>query len=186
MNKPITPEHLYFDFELQIPLDTSVDFTSYYTTIENHLYFDLTIPYSLDITKCIKPDSKLPEEEPTIDDAAKTEEVVGLVYASWAAPPVHITLAIVPPAHPVEHHLLPGAPVPVLRSRAQVQMPDMLPVAQPIFTEEALANTSARLMQVGLTDPFHLRQHFMNMTCLQWWGSHPTKDYRGGNYEGLL
>jgi hypothetical protein len=74
VNKPITPEHPYFDFELQIPLDTSVDFTSYYTTIENHLHFDLTVLYSLDIAKCIKPNSKLPEEEPTIDDAAKTEE----------------------------------------------------------------------------------------------------------------
>jgi hypothetical protein len=65
-------------------------------------------------------------------------------------------------------------------------MPDMFPVAQPIFTEEALTNTSARLMQVGSTDPFLLRQQFLNMTRLRQRDSHPTKDYRGGNYAGLL
>jgi hypothetical protein len=53
VNTAITPEHPYFDFELQIPLDTSVDFTSYYTTIKNHLHFHLTVLYSLDVAKCI-------------------------------------------------------------------------------------------------------------------------------------
>jgi hypothetical protein len=61
-------------------------------------------------------------------------------------------------------------------------MPDVFPVAQPIFTEEALANTSAQLT----TDPFHIRQQFMNMTQLRLRDPHPTKDYRGGNYAGLL
>jgi hypothetical protein len=65
-------------------------------------------------------------------------------------------------------------------------MPDVFPVAQPIFTEEALANTSARLMKAGSTDPFHQDQQFMNWTRRQCRDSHPTEDYRGGNYAGLL
>jgi hypothetical protein len=64
-------------------------------------------------------------------------------------------------------------------------MPDVFPVAQPIFTEEALANTSARLMKAGSTDPFYLHQQF-NRTRPQCRDSHPTEDYRGGNYAGLL
>jgi hypothetical protein len=102
----------------------------------------------------------------------------------WAEVAITV-VGSVPPVHPVEHYPLPGALAPVLWSGAQVQMPDMFPVAQPIFTEEALTNTSAWLMQVGSTDPF-LRQQFMNMTRLRQRDSHPTKDYRGGNYVGLL
>ncbi|KAJ7742977.1 hypothetical protein B0H14DRAFT_3167603 [Mycena olivaceomarginata] len=199
----ITPAHPYFDFELQIPHETPVDFASYYTAIENHLHFDLTVLYSLDVAKCINPDSKLLEEEPMIDYATNTEEGLWDSYTRvgqplqstshyWGSLTLQAEVAItvvggIPPAHPVKHYLSPGALAPILRSGAQAQMPDMFPVAQPIFTEEALANTSARLMQAGSTDPFnHLRQQFMNMTRLRWLDSHPTKDYRRGNYAGLL
>ncbi|KAJ7307009.1 hypothetical protein DFH08DRAFT_1088667 [Mycena albidolilacea] len=201
-HKSITAAHPYFDFELQIPHETPVDFASYYTAIGNHLYFDLTILYSLDVAKCINPDSELPEEEPTIDDATKTEEGLWDSYTRvgqplqstshyWRSMTLQAEVAIivvdgVPPAHPVEHYLSPGALAPVLRSGAQAQTPDVFPVAQPIFTEEALANTTARLMQVGSTDPFQRHQQFMNMTRLRWRDPHPTKDYHGGNYAGLL
>jgi hypothetical protein len=110
----------------------------------------------------IKPDSKLPEEEPTIDDATKTEEGLWDSYTRVGQPlrstshqrpsltlwpEVAITVvSSVPPVHPVEHYLLPGALVPILRSRVQVQMPDVFPVAQPIFTKEALTNMSVQLM----------------------------------------
>ncbi|KAJ7804600.1 hypothetical protein B0H14DRAFT_1615990 [Mycena olivaceomarginata] len=198
----ITPAHPYFDFELQIPHETPVDFPSYYTNIQNHLHFDLTVLYSLDVAKCINPDSKLLEEESTIDDATKTEEGLWDSYTRVGQPlqstsyygrsltlQAEVAITVVggvPPAHPVKHYLSPGALAPVLRSGAQAEMPDGFPVAQPIFTEEALANTSARLMQAGSTDPFHLRQQFMNMTRLRLRDPHPTKDYRGGNYAGLL
>ncbi|KAJ7307000.1 hypothetical protein DFH08DRAFT_900975, partial [Mycena albidolilacea] len=201
-HKSITPAHPYFDFELQIPRETPVDFASYYTAIENHLYFDLAVLYSLDVAKCINPDSELLEEEPSIDDTTETEEGLWDSYTRVGQPlqstshyqrsltlQAEVAITVVdgiPPAHRVEHYLSPGALAPVLRSGAQAQMPDVFPVAQPIFTEEALANTTARLMRVGSTDPFQRYQQFMNMTRLRWQDPHPTKDYHGGNYAGLL
>ena len=87
-------------------------------------------------------------------------------------------------AQPVAHYLTPGleALTPVLRSGAEVAVPDAFPIAQPVFTVEALANTSARLMQSGSTDPSQFWQRARNITR----GPDPAKDYLSGPFAGLL
>jgi hypothetical protein len=92
--------------------------------------------------------------------------------------------------HAVAHYLTPGALAPIIRSGAQAEMPASFPVAQPVFTVEALFNTSARLMQPGTTDPVLRRQQLMDMN-MTWWDTgrkypDPTRDYRGGEFAGVL
>ncbi|KAF8216866.1 hypothetical protein K438DRAFT_1953758 [Mycena galopus ATCC 62051] len=201
----ITLAHPYFDFELQIPYGTPVDFDSYYTSVQHRLELRLTVLYPPEVAKCIRPDSNMAtEEEATGDDATNTEEglwdshtLVGKPVTSAAmwtrrinlqgavAITVVPTRATTTPAHPVEHYLTPGVPAPVLRSGAKVEMPDAFPVMRPVFTVKALANTSARLMQPGSTDPSQRRQQFRNRTGFRQ-SPDPAEDYHRGQFAGLL
>jgi hypothetical protein len=200
-SRTASPAHPYFDFdfELQVPHETPVDFASYYNNEENLLHFHLAVTYSQEVAKCIDPDMyKLVEaqdEEPAADDAAKTEEglwdtytPVGQPAMSWkwrrsmtlqATVPI-IVVGDAPSVHTIMHYLTAAAPAPILRSGAQAEMPPSFPAAQPVFTVEALVNTTARLMQPGSTDP----AQFMSQS----WGRYPdpTEDYRGGEFAGVL
>jgi hypothetical protein len=194
-----TPMRPYFDFdfELQVPHDTPVDLASYYNNDENLLNFHLTVLYSPEVARCIYPSRPKPtdaeDELSTVDDAAKTEEDLWDPYARvgkstprWqrtltlqATVPI-IVVSDAPSARAVAHahYLTPGLPAPVLRAGAQAEMPALFPVAQPVFTVEALVNTSARLMQPGTTDPALEYRRMLNMA----W----SEDYRGGEFAGLL
>jgi hypothetical protein len=200
---PLTPAHPYFDFELPIPRDTPIDFASYYTVIENLLQVRLNVLYSPDVAKCIKPDSRewIEDETLTADDAEKVEEGLWNTYVRVGQPisdskwsrtlrlgaTVPITIVgTAKPARAVTHYLTPGAAAPVLQSGSQPKVPALFPVAQPVFTVEALANTSARLMQPGSTDPVQVRQQFMNMTRFNKRYPDPAQDYRPGEFAGLL
>ncbi|KAJ7154691.1 hypothetical protein C8R46DRAFT_1118137 [Mycena filopes] len=88
----------------------------------------------------------------------------------------------------VVHYLSPGARTPVLRggADADAETPISFPIAQPTFTAEALANTSAAAPAVGNPpSPMNIMRilewHAMNMTRPD-----PAQDYRGGSYAGLL
>ncbi|KAJ6519163.1 hypothetical protein C8R45DRAFT_1065937 [Mycena sanguinolenta] len=201
--KIVTPERPYVDFELHIPHDAPVDFASYYSTIQNKLDIRLTVLYSAEVSKCIDPHvSSQTEEESTGDDAAMMEE--GLwdpdtrigrsiqTKSKWtrsmtlqAAVPI-IVLPAGDTTTPVAHYLTPGleTPAPVLRGGAEATMPDVFPVARPVFTVEALVNTSARLMQSGSTDPSQFWQRPRNITRKR--GPDPAKDYLSGPFAGLL
>ncbi|KAJ7933832.1 hypothetical protein B0H13DRAFT_683881 [Mycena leptocephala] len=205
----ITPparQYFDFDFELQVPHDTPVDFASYYNSDENLLNFRLTVLYSPDVAKCIDPVTfKLVEakdEISTVDDAAKIEEGlwdsftrVGKPKDSTSALRRRLTLQArvpiivvgdAPPVRAVAHYLTPDAPAPVICNGAQADPSLLFPVAQPVFTVEALANTSARLMQPGSTDPVQVSQQFMNMTRFNKKYPDPAQDYRPGEFAGLL
>jgi hypothetical protein len=97
-----------------------------------------------------------------------------------------IVVADAPPARAVTHYLTPGAPAPVLRSGAQAEMPSTFPAAQPVFTVEALVNTSARLMQPGTTNPVHRHQQRRNMTRLRREYPDPARGYHETDFAGVL
>ncbi|KAJ6581805.1 hypothetical protein B0H19DRAFT_517405 [Mycena capillaripes] len=203
VNKDLTPAHPYVDFEFEIPHDTPVDFTSYYTAPKNLLQLRLTVLYSADVAKCMRPDAVQPiEEESTTDDAEKTEEGLWDTYTRVGQPPsdskwlrsmhLHATVPITivgggaEPARPIVHYLTPGAAAPVLRRGAQTDMPASFPAVQPVFTVEGFSNTSARLLQPGSTDPAQHMQQLMNMTHSLFKYPDPTRDYRGENFASLL
>jgi hypothetical protein len=193
---PVRP-YFDFDFEFQVPHGTPVDFASYYNSDENLLDFHLTVLYSPDVAKCIHPSSLRPtdaeDELSTVDDDAKTEEELwgpyhhvgkdnNLIYAWQRTLTLQATVPIIvvgdassarAVAH--AHYLTPGVPAPVLRAGAEAEMPSLFPVAQPVFTVEALVNTSARLL--GTTDPVPWYERFL----MTW-----SEDYRGGEFTGLL
>ncbi|KAF7356401.1 hypothetical protein MVEN_00972700 [Mycena venus] len=202
--KPVSLADPYYDFEIEVPPETPVDFTSYYTTGESLLQLRLTVLYSIDIAKCVQPNdfkSNIPgDEEMTTDETAATEEGMWNMYTrvgksaisdtEWsrsmtlqAMVPITVVRGGAVPTLPIMHYLTPGALAPVLRSGAQLKMPASFPPVQPIFTVEALANTSARLMQPGSTDPYQRR---MNITRLQRDYPDPARNYQNGNYAGVL
>ncbi|KAJ6456122.1 hypothetical protein C8R45DRAFT_1222247 [Mycena sanguinolenta] len=206
VSSPITSTNPSFDFELQIPHDAPLDFASYYGTIENQLDLRLTVLYPPEVAKCIGSHSRglQTEEEPTIDNA-KMEEGMWDSHTRVGQPvqsrskgrrsmdlqaSVAITVfpprATATPIHPVAHYLKRGVEAlgPVLRSGREAEMPDSFPVAQPVFAVEALANTSARLLRAGSTDPSLFREQFRNRTRRQF--PDPTKNYFSGNFAGLL
>ncbi|KAJ7809051.1 hypothetical protein B0H14DRAFT_2867794 [Mycena olivaceomarginata] len=204
MQKPITPAQPYFDFEIEVSGDTPVDFTSYYSTSETFLHVRLSVVYSWDVVKCMYPDHVKSLSTEDADDAAETDEE-GLwdMYTPVGKPAAPasrwyrtMTLETTVPitvvanttlGRPVAHYLAPsGAKAPVLRSGVQLEMPTSFPPAQPIFTVEGLADTSARLMQSGSTDPY---QSFTNMSLMLGDRSEypdPAKNYQGGNFAGVL
>ncbi|KAJ6519165.1 hypothetical protein C8R45DRAFT_14065 [Mycena sanguinolenta] len=199
----LTLEHPYIDFELHIPHETPVDFASYYSTIQNELDISLTVLYSPEVAECINPQLSSPTEENfTGDDAAMVE--AGLwdpftrigqsieTKSKWtrgmtlqAAVPITV-LPAGDTTTPVAHYLTPGleTSAPVLRSGAEAAMPDAFPVAQPMFAVEALADTSARLMQSGSTDPSQSWKWSRNIASTRF--PDPAKDYLGGPFSGLL
>ncbi|KAF7370317.1 hypothetical protein MSAN_00663100 [Mycena sanguinolenta] len=193
----------YIDFEIYIPPDTPVDFASYYTIIESELDIRLTVLHSLEVTHCIDHNLSSPLENIfTRDDAAMMEEDLWDPHtrigepietkSKWsrrivlqAAVPITV-LRAGDAAMPVVHYLTPGLemPAPVLRSGAETGMPHAFPIAQPVFTVEALVDTAARLMQAGSTDPSQFWQQHMNITWSQ--DPDPAEDYLGGPFAGLL
>ncbi|KAK7012840.1 hypothetical protein R3P38DRAFT_1561307 [Favolaschia claudopus] len=89
----------------------------------------------------------------------------------------------------IAHYLSPDVAVaPVLRSGLQMDMPASFPTMKPLIIVEDIANTSARLMQPGSTDPIQIRQQLMNINRINSRFNYPdpTKGYRGGNYVGVL
>ncbi|KAF7356413.1 hypothetical protein MVEN_00974100 [Mycena venus] len=201
-NKTITPAHSHLDFEIQVPHDWPTDFSSYYSSNENQINFYLSVLYSQDVAECIRPGLVSEDEMETADDAAKTEEGLWDPYTRVGKPistsrqqrqmrlqatvPITVVRGGPVPARPIVHYLTPGALAPVLRSGAHLEMPASFPPAQPVFTVEALANTSARLMQPGSTDPYQKHQQFMNITRLRRDYPDPTRNYQKGNYAGVL
>ncbi|KAJ7656268.1 hypothetical protein DFH06DRAFT_468657 [Mycena polygramma] len=200
----LTPAQPYLDFELHIPRETPVDFASYYSNPENYLHFRLAVMYSPEIAQCVWPGMvDLSEEETIGDDAVKMEEGLWNSYTPVGAPIgsssaiwgraviLHALVPItvvsgVPASRDIAHYLEPGSPAPVLRSGVHTDMPVSFPVVEPVLTMEALANTSPRLMQPGTTDPAQRRAQFRNIS--RSWSSNPdpTRDYRGGDFAGLL
>ncbi|KAJ6581801.1 hypothetical protein B0H19DRAFT_1251967 [Mycena capillaripes] len=199
VNGPLTPAQPYLDFEFEVPLDTPVDFALYYADIKNLLQFDLTVQYSSDAAKCIYPRSLMQPEDENVDDATRTEEGLWDTYtrvsvevaqpARWggslslrATVPVTV-VGSTSPVPAAAHYLTPGVAAPVLRRGAQHKIPASFPVANPVFTAEALVNTSARLMQPGSTNRY---QPFTNLTLHNTKYPDPTENYRGGSYAGVL
>ncbi|KAJ6619955.1 hypothetical protein B0H10DRAFT_1131597 [Mycena sp. CBHHK59/15] len=211
VNGPLTAAKPYFDFELDVAEDMPIDFPSYYGTGETILQLTLTALYSHDVAKCMGAVDELAydaEDETALDDAAGTEE--GL-WDSWtpvgepresqrkwrssiplrAEMPVTIVGNAPASARPIEHYLKPGVASPVIVApTAQAHDAIPFPVPQPVVTEEAFVNTSARLMQPGTNDPFQAQRLWMNMS--RFYGDYPdpTKDYHyhgtGVYYAGLL
>ncbi|KAJ6581822.1 hypothetical protein B0H19DRAFT_1251986 [Mycena capillaripes] len=200
---PISPAHPHFDFELEVQSEAPVDFVSYYATIQNILQVRLTVLYSPDVVKCMDPDSVEQPEKENVDDAARTEEGLWDTFtrvgkpirseSEWklkrstslyiqATVPVTV-VGSTSPVRAVVHYLTPGAAAPVLQSGAQTEIPASFPVAQPVYTVEAPADISARLLQPGSSDPYQPRVHFGSSNQMY---PDPSQDYRGGNYAGLL
>ncbi|KAJ7484340.1 hypothetical protein FB451DRAFT_1232200 [Mycena latifolia] len=191
----ITLAHPSFNFEFEIPEGMPVNFATYYAHGETLLKLCLTVIYSEEAATCMAP---------AADDATMTEEGLWDSYTRvgqkvqiqtyhrsltlQATVPITIVDHAAPAdALPIAHYLTPGLPAPVLRRGAQVDVP-AFPPARPLVVTEALVNTSARLMQVGSSDPYRMRQQFMNTSryALNSMYPDPTKDYRSGNYAGLL
>ncbi|KAJ7019803.1 hypothetical protein C8F04DRAFT_1146716 [Mycena alexandri] len=140
------------------------------------------------------------EEEPT-DDSARTEEGLWDVYTPIGKPredesqyyrtmtlEAYVPVIVVSNSsatNSVAHYLAPGALGPVLRGGVEDERPVSFPVAQPVFNVEGLANTSARLMQPGTTDPSQWMQR-MNFSRRAIKNFDPAQDYRGGSYAGFL
>ncbi|KAJ7484339.1 hypothetical protein FB451DRAFT_1232194 [Mycena latifolia] len=202
----ITPAHPYFDFELEIPEGRPVDFATYYAHSETLVQLALTVIYSEEAATCANPSARPPKEEVALaaDDATMTEEGLWDSYTRvgqkvrvqtyhrsltlQATVPITIVDRAAPAdTLPIAHYLTPGLPAPVLRRGAQVDVP-AFPSARPLVVAEALVNTSARLMQAGSSDPYYTMQQFMNASrfALNSMYPDPTKDYRSGNYAGLL
>ncbi|KAJ6527274.1 hypothetical protein DFH09DRAFT_1187083 [Mycena vulgaris] len=193
---PITPAQPYFDFEIRLPLETPVDFASYYSRGESLLELSLSVVYPQEAAKCVYPLEKypwIPQDEAPADDVDMTEErlwdsytalrnlgekVQTLTYHSeiYLQAVVPITVVGKLSAHPIAHYLTPGLPAPVLRPGVPADVP-VFPVAQPVFTQEALVNVSARLMQSTM-------QESMEGSWEQY--PDPTTDYRWNQYAGLL
>ncbi|KAJ7140285.1 hypothetical protein C8R43DRAFT_1018130 [Mycena crocata] len=201
--EPLTPAHPYIDFELQVPQDMPTDFVSYYTKGENLLELQLSVIYPQEVANCLKqPHTPEPvEDELTADEAAKTEEGmwdshtrVGQPASSYnmyhrmmrlsATAPI-VVVRDSEPASPISHYLTSGLPMPVMRVGSRGGVPEF-PIAEPVVKVESPFNTSARLMQSGSSDPYKSMQQFMNMSRAFVTYPDPAKDYRGGNYVGLL
>ncbi|KAJ7716145.1 hypothetical protein B0H16DRAFT_1898493 [Mycena metata] len=193
----------YIDFELELPRDVPVDFASYYSHSESSMRMHLDVIYSRDVAKCMQPNSlDVLDEEISTEDSVKTEEGLWDVYTPIGKPRQDesqyyrtLTLAadipVVVVSHSsvnnsIPHYLSPGALAPVLQRGTEAEKPGSFPLVEPVFIVEALANTSARLMQSGTSDPAKWRQKYMNFSRRAVMNSDPTQDYRGGSYAGLL
>ncbi|KAJ7322829.1 hypothetical protein DFH08DRAFT_888012 [Mycena albidolilacea] len=198
LTRPISRAHPHFDFEINIPHDTLVDFTSYYGASKNLIHISLNVVYSPNVAKCISPYSRkwAGGEDVSSDDAARAEDGMWDMYTLIGEPAIlawerQMTLdATVPitvvdraaPAFSFAHYLTPGVPAPVLRSGMQLNMPDSFPAAAPVITVEDLAGTSARLLDhvtinSGNRNAINITEMFKN---------YPSKDYRGGPFAGVL
>ncbi|KAK7025136.1 hypothetical protein R3P38DRAFT_3194062 [Favolaschia claudopus] len=198
----ITPSNSQFSFELQVPRRTPVDFVSYYSQIENQLAVQLVVLYPLEVARCINPGRKLDsekEDEPaTIEEGLWNMNTVGkssqpqIQYHRMMFLGAKVPLTIVSAGasdQSIAHYLLPdGAVAPVLRNGLEMDMPASFPPTKPLIMVEDIAKTSARLMQPGSTDPIQTRQQFMNISRIRsrFMYPDPAKDYRGGNYVGVL
>ncbi|KAJ6530010.1 hypothetical protein DFH09DRAFT_1370814 [Mycena vulgaris] len=192
----------FFDFELEVLDDSLVDFRSYYTTVETSLKFDLTVEYSTDVAKCMAEGNPTRytalEDEPPTDDAQKVEDGVWNSRTPLGQPmksrttwdrelylsaDVPITvIAAASSQGPAEHYLNPGLPSPILlASPSDITFP----VVRPVFTAEALADTSARLMRPGTLDPDKTSKIARNMSSYDD-PADPSSKYQAGQYAGLL
>ncbi|KAJ7716143.1 hypothetical protein B0H16DRAFT_1801813 [Mycena metata] len=182
-----------FDFDFEVPREIPVDFDSYYRSSEASLSIDLTTLYPLDI---VKGRSKSGQRRQDGRGTLGPTHPVGKPLPDrslWdrtldVQAKVPITVVSGGPAHPVVHYLAPGARTSVLRSGPQAEKVVSFPIAQPVFNVEAPANTSARLMQSGSTNPMLMNQQFLNISSRRSRRDYPnpTKDYRGGSFAGVL
>ncbi|KAK7025123.1 hypothetical protein R3P38DRAFT_3194049 [Favolaschia claudopus] len=194
----LTSSDPHFSFALEIPRQAPVDFVSYYSSIENLLQLDLTVLYSVDVARCIhsRPIVESLEKE---EDAATTEDglwdmwtpvgessVSPFKYFRSLTMEATLPITIVrsePSKQATANYLLPkGAVAPVLRSGLQMDMPASFPSAEPFFVVEDIVNTSARLMRPGSTDLSLRRNGILTLPDYP----DPTKNYRRGNYVGVL
>ncbi|KAK7025120.1 hypothetical protein R3P38DRAFT_2530267 [Favolaschia claudopus] len=199
----ITSSNPRTTFEFRLPPEAPVDIMSYYSGVENLLHVELTVLYPLDVAKCMYPGQKLEFPENEHDPAAIEEGLwdtwtrLGTSAGSEDSKlhrkmTLHATVPITvvgPEAsdQSFAHYLEPdGAVTPLLRSGLQMDMPASFPAAKPLVTVEAMANTSARLMRPGSTDPIQFMQSFMNRSRYSYEYPDPTKHYQHGNYVGLL
>ncbi|KAK7025118.1 hypothetical protein R3P38DRAFT_2952806 [Favolaschia claudopus] len=197
---PITSSEPHFSFEIQVPRATPMEFVSYYSSIQNLLELQLSVLYPPEVAKCMHPklDFLDKEEDPTTTEEGlwDTWTPVGKSAVSQtkfyrsltleAAVPITI-LSSDSSEQPMAHYLSPdGALAPVLRSGWRMDMPALFPPAKPVIVVEGIANTTARLMQSGTTDPAQTMQRFMNMSRFRNEFPDPTKSYRSGSYVGVL
>ncbi|KAJ6572262.1 hypothetical protein B0H19DRAFT_1256158 [Mycena capillaripes] len=200
LTRPISRAHPHFDFEINIPDDTLVDFTSYYGTSRNLIHISLAVVYPPNVAKCISPYSRkwAGDEEVLSDDAARAEDGIWDPYTLIGEPAIlaskwerRMTLDATVPitvvdravsAHSFAHYLTPGVPAPVLRSGTQLNMPDSFPAAAPVITVEDLAGTSARLLE-------HVTIDFGNKNAINFteiFTNYPAKDCHRGPFAGVL
>ncbi|KAJ7602198.1 hypothetical protein DFH06DRAFT_1488854 [Mycena polygramma] len=201
---PLTPAHPHFDFQLDVPHDTPIDFTSYYANTESVLQLQLTVLYAPEVADCVHPDS---QEELAADDDALTEEGMWDPYTPLGQPllsneewvsnhewrrslrlQASVPITVVhstPPLRAVEHYLTPGSTSPILLRGAHAEPPASFYVVQPVVTVEAPADTAARLLQPGSTDPAQWRQQFFSRATEKKYPD-PTKYYRRKGYAGML
>ncbi|KAJ6527270.1 hypothetical protein DFH09DRAFT_164356 [Mycena vulgaris] len=136
----LTPAHPSFDFEVSLPLETPVDFASYYSHAESLLQLSLTVLYPQEAANCVYPPGKhawIPKDEAPADDVDLTEEGLWDSYTAlgkkvqpstshrqiWLQAVVPITVVGKPSAHPIAHYLTPGLGAPVLRPGAPADVP---------------------------------------------------------------
>ncbi|KAJ6527269.1 hypothetical protein DFH09DRAFT_1371470 [Mycena vulgaris] len=169
----LTPAHPSFDFEVSLPLETPVDFASYYSHAERGR--ELRVPAGKH--------AWIPKDEAPADDVDLTEEGLWDSYTALGKKVqpstyhrqirlqavVPITVVGKPSAHPIAHYLTPGLGAPVLRPGSPADAP-VFPVVQP-----GVYPGGAR-QRVGTTDADGLERPYPD----------PTKDYRWDNYAGLL
>ncbi|KAK7012838.1 hypothetical protein R3P38DRAFT_3208958 [Favolaschia claudopus] len=187
----ITSSNSRITFEFSLPADAPVDTVSYYSGIENFLNVELTVLHSLDVARCLNPGRDFLDNE---DDPAAIEEGLWDTWTRLGSPAgsesdsifyrqmtLHamVPITVVGPDasdQSFAHYLEPnGAVAPLLRSGFQMDMPASFAAAKPLITAEAIAETSARLLQPA-----------QNRYSLEYRGPDPTYRYQGGDYVGLL
>ncbi|KAJ7016019.1 hypothetical protein C8F04DRAFT_622358 [Mycena alexandri] len=190
----------YIDFELEVPHDMPVDFASYYSHIESSIRIH---PHCAVLPGCGQMHaaraSVVLDEQILAEDSAKTEEGLWDMYTPIArqaeshyyrAMDLRADIPVVvmsnASANSIAHYLSPGALAPVLRRGAAAKKPVSFPLVDPVFNVEAPANTSARLLQSGTTDPYQRFQQQMNFARRELEIPDPTNEYRLGSFAGVL
>jgi hypothetical protein len=189
-NSTLTPAHPYFDFQFEVPRDTVVDFPSYYSNSENQLLFNLDVLYAPEVADCMG-FRQLRPPRTAADEAAAQEELLWDPYTPLAQiknrrclmqlvamVPITVVGSAAQASRPVAHYLTPDLPVPVLRAGAQVEVPKF-PVADPMISNEPVADTTARLLQPHPQSSRHKDAQYFKIPD-------PTQKYRRGHYAGLL
>ncbi|KAF8137941.1 hypothetical protein K438DRAFT_1996599 [Mycena galopus ATCC 62051] len=205
----LTSTRPYFDFEFEIPIDKPVDFEGLYSATENQLMFVLDVLYASEVADCMKiPPPAAPRT--AADVAAAVEETLWASHMRVGHPPNSTTSNALPKwksrrcvmtlkamlpitvvrggtqtiLPPPAHYLTPGLPAPVIRPGAHVVpvAPDF-PIADPMFTDEPVADTIERLLEPHRGSSRYTGPRFPNSAMAI---PDPARHYRQGQYAGVL